>query len=95
MGTVVAVRQESCFDGLRGEGLYGCCADISRQGRCPCGADGLYDNHPALAVGADTNLPSLQLTNLCVGFLPALFGQRRSSELCLFLAEPVAVGWRK
>ena len=90
MDTMVAVRQESWFDGLRGEGLYGCRADVGRQRRCPCGADGLYDNHPALAVRTDANLPSLLLAHFFVGFLPALLGQRRSSELLLHLAELVA-----
>lgn len=70
--------------------LYGCRSDISRQGRCPCGADVLYDNHPALAVGADAYLPSLLPADLLVVFLPALLGQRRSYELLLHLAELVS-----
>ena len=90
MATIVADRQESCFDGLRVEWLYGCRADVGRQGRCPCRPDGLDDYHPALAVRADTYLPSLLLTHFFVGFLPALLGQRRSSELLLHLAELVA-----
>ena len=87
---MVAVRQESWFDGLRSGGLYGCRADVGRQRRCPCGCDGLYDNHPALAVGADANLPSLLPADLLVGFPAPLLWDGRSSELLLYLAELVS-----
>ena len=87
---MVAVRQESWFDGQRGEGLYGCRAYTGRQGRCPYGCYGLHDDHPALAVGADAGLPSLLLTDLLAGLFPAHLGQGCTSELLLHLAEPVA-----
>ena len=87
---MVAVRQGLWFDGQRSEGLYGCGADACRQRRCPRRCYGLYDNHPALTVGADANLPALELPDLHVVFLPALLGQRRSSELFLYVAELVA-----
>ena len=90
MVTMVAVRQESYFDGLRGEWLYGCRSDVGRQRRCPCRSDGLDDYHPGLAVGADTYLPSLLLAHFFVGFLPALLWDGRSSKLLLYLAELVA-----
>ena len=89
---MVAVRQESWLDGQRGEGLYGCRADAGRQGRCPCWLNGIYDNHPAFAVRADTSLPSLLSAHLFVGLPAARLWDGRSSELFLHLAELIAAG---